>query len=313
MIAWGSRIGGLIVRLKFRGWLAFAVGAAMLLGGGAVVASAPASPPRPPINDAYINSLELNKPQTKLNRTATLKSVLASTASATVQSNIFNPCGQASCPPGPREITSCHGVSYGNTVWYDFYPDADGQVSIRTSGYDNVITLYRFSLKTLLPDARHRQCEHESSFPTEQLIANVQKGKAYTFQIGAVNGGGPLQMLFDYFVTPRKRVTASSTLTARAQPNGIQVLGLSVNTARKARVEVNCGPFCRPQAKSGHAVETFPHLNGLQLPSGAKLQIRVSRKHEIGTLIQYTIKPGNFAKQLFCMEPGSRKPRRTCH
>lgn len=288
-----------------------------------LVGAAEASAPTPPSNDAYLASLTINTPHTKLNRVNTIRDV-RNTAGATVQSNLLNPCGKAICPAGPAEIATCHGVNYGDTIWYDFYPDADGLVSIRTSGFDNVISLYRFSTSTLIPDAASRHCVHQGRFPSEQLVANVRKGAAYTIQIGGVVGSdgtpasGALQMLFDYSVPPAGSLTADGTIRARGTSNGISLLSLSVTAPhRGAQIVVSCGHSCRPEAKRvpkhGSTVVGFPKLKGTNLPADSKLQIRVSAPHLIGVLIQYDILSGNFTKRSFCTEPGSRTPRRTCH
>ena len=333
----GARIGDRIPRLKHYGALASLIVGLMVWGvaptapahgaslsaTGTTGAAGAADVPPAPVNDSYLGSLELNRRGAKLNRVDTLRDV-RDTSGATVQTNIFDPCGLSKCPGGPAEVTNCNGVNYGNTIWYDFYPDADGLASIRTSGFDNVITLYRFNTRSFVPDGAHRQCVHQGSFPSEQLVAHVQKGVAYTFQIGGVVGaagvpaGGPLQMLFDYSVTPPRSLTADATLTARATPTGISIIRLGVTAMhRGARIEVNCAKLCRPEAlrvpKRGSTTVNFPRLAGLPLPAGARLQIRVSAPHAIGVLIQYNVLAGNFTKQTFCMEPGSRMPRRTCH
>jgi hypothetical protein len=248
-----------------------------------------------------------------------------STSAATVQQNIFSPCTGTTCPQGPPEVTSCRSVSYGKTIWYDFHPDTDGSISVRTSGFDNVVTVYKYdnnphSPSYLVPDSAHRVCVHQSDFPSEQLVTSVSKGQSYTVQIGGVvspqapNGaGGPLQVLFDFFAKPPKRLTAQATLTAALTGNGIALLGLSVSTARAAKVAVDCGGYCRPEAKADHATETFPALRGVKMPAGSKFTIYVSAPHSIGVLIQYTVTRGPFIKRTFCTEPGSRKPRNKCH
>src|ERR1700722_5862111 len=142
----------------------------------ALSAAAPAVGPPPPVNDDYLFSLELNSRGHPLNSTDTLKDV-RNTAAATVQSNIFNPPHPEIS--GPAEVTNCGGTSYGKTVWYDFYPNANGIARIRASGFDNVITLYPFNVSTALPDVAHKRCVHQSSFPSEELDAPVSKGKAY--------------------------------------------------------------------------------------------------------------------------------------
>jgi hypothetical protein len=294
-----------------------------------VSASAPAAPPAgcanaAPCNDNYLSSLELNAPGTRLNRTSTMKDV-RNTSTATVQPNIFSPCGQTTCPLGPTETTTCGSVSYGKTVWYDLHPDIDGTLSVRTSGFDNVITVYRYnndprSASYLVPDSAHRDCVHQSGFPSEQLVAPVKKGASYTVQIGGVvsaqaptGAGGPLQILFDFFAKPPRRLSAQATLTARATSNGIQLVSLGVSTARAAKVAVDCGGFCRPISKSKHATEQFPELRGTSMPAGSALTIRVTAPHSIGVLIRYKVGRGSFNKQTFCTEPGSRKPRTKCH
>jgi hypothetical protein len=292
-------------------WIFLAVAVIGLALGSASLA--PASAPAPPVNDGYLNSLGLNGPGTRLNRTDTLKDV-RDTTSATVQTNIFNPCGRASCPSGPSEVTSCNGVNYGNTIWYDFYPDVTGVVQIRTSGYDNVITLFPFSLKTALPDTGEAKCVHNSSFPSEEMSTTVQKGRSYTIQIGGVNSvGGPLQFLFDFFASPPHRLTAQATLEAKQTSTGVQLVGLSVSAARAAHVNVSCGRFCHGESKTRRAVENFPHLKGVQMPAGSKLVIRVTAPHSIGVYIEYDILPGNFKKRTRCLEPGKRTPHKRCH
>src|SRR4051794_21614801 len=111
----------------------------------ALSAAAPAAGPPPPINNDYLFSLELNSQGHQLNSTDTLKDVRNTTA-ATLQSNIFDPPHPNLL--GPAEVTNCHGTSYGKTVWYDFYPNANGIARIRASGFDNVVTLYPFNVPT---------------------------------------------------------------------------------------------------------------------------------------------------------------------
>jgi hypothetical protein len=290
---------------KIRVGTALAVLALSML---ATTGRAAADPPAPPANDAYLNSLQLNQPGSPLNRTDTLRDV-RDTTSATTQSDIFDPPSSG----GSAESTTCADVTYGATIWYDFHPDADGTMSVRTSGYDNVIALYPFSRATLEPNLDKKHCEHKGDFPSEQLVLPVKKGKAYTVQIGAVNGvGGSMEVLFDFAVKALKRLTASATLTAAAETNGIELRGLSVETSPKAKVTVNCGTHCRPQTKRHHATETFPSLSGVRMPAGSQLHIRVTAPKTIGVFIAYHVHRGSFTKVTRCLRPGSRKPRKKC-
>ena len=318
LLRWSGGFGGAVVIL-------------LLVGSGVAPATADLSAcaNAAPCNDNYLpgsglpGSLGLNAPGTRLNRTRTLKDA-RDTSTATVQNNLFNPCGAASCPTGPPETISCNGTSYGKTIWYDFYPDIGGRVSIRTSAFfQNVITLYTFNNNSNSPNyllPTKKQCS-VSTFGTNQLVASVKKGVAYTYEIGGVDTsqaptgqGGQLQMLFDFFATPPRRLSANATLTASPTSTGIKLLGLSVSAARAATVSVDCGGFCHPQSKSNSptGVESFPSLNGVSMPAGSTLTIRVTAKHSIGVLIQYHVVKGNFHKQTFCTEPGSRKPRTSC-
>jgi hypothetical protein len=285
---------------------------------GVILAAPAMSASGPPVNDDYLNSLEINQHGHPLNKLSTLKDT-PNTLLASTQRNIFDPCGQNDCPGGPREQTACRGVHYGKTIWYDFYPQSDGNVRIRTAGFNNVISLYQFndnprSRFYLLPNKRTRQCVHQSSFPSEELDAQVLKGRSYTIQIGGVKGaGGPMQFLFDYFVPPPGRLQADATLKASATSTGISLLGLSVASTRGAQVSVDCGRFCRSETKiiAGSSA-SFADLAGVQLPAGAKLIIRVTAPHNIGVYIEYDIVKGNFVKITRCTEPGSRKPLTSC-
>ena len=69
------------------------------------VSAAPASGPNAPVNDNYVDSLELNRPDTRLNRTDTLKAI-PNTANATTQSDIFK-------PPAERRAARDHDLPWG--------------------------------------------------------------------------------------------------------------------------------------------------------------------------------------------------------
>jgi hypothetical protein len=262
----------------------------------------------PPVNDDYLDSLQLNGPGTPLNRTDTLRDERDTTA-ATTQSDIFAPESSG----GGKEVVHCKGTNYGATIWYDLYPDEDGRLRVRTSGFDNVITIYPFDPQTLRPKTDRKRCVNEETLPSEEMLVPVRGGKAYTIQIGGVDGvGGPLRVLFDYAVDKLRRLRADATLTAAAESDGITVRGLEVSTSRRTRVTVDCTRGCKPKSKRGSKKTRFPHLAGKRLRSGTKLQIRVTAPRAIGVYIEYEIRPGSFTKRTRCMNPGSRKPRRSC-
>src|ERR1700686_5375616 len=131
------------------------VALAMLLAVGASgTLTASAAAPAPPVNDNYLASLNINKPGIALNRTETINDVRDTTA-ATIQPDIFNLPSHG----GPPELSGCNGGGESGTVWYDFYPDANGLVRIRTSAsFGTIMAVIPFDPQSLLPDnsQRHR-------------------------------------------------------------------------------------------------------------------------------------------------------------
>ncbi len=292
---------------RFRRPVAIVTVATLLAMGATatMTASAAAPVPAPPINDNYLQSLNLNKPGTPLNRSETLSDV-RNTAAATVQSDIFNPPSHG----GPPELTGCNGVSEGKTIWYDFYPDANGLVRIRTSAsFGTVMALMPYNAKTLVPENGERQCAVNQPTATGELFDKVQAGRSYTIQIGGVEeAGGTLQFLFDYLVE-LKRLQAEATLAAQPLASGVRVVSLAVAAPRKARVEVRCTRGCRPEATTARTVH-FAGLRGAVLADGAALKIYVTAKNQIGAYIEYRIGHGSFTKIQRCLAPGSKKPKR---
>lgn len=298
----------------------------------AVPMAVQAAPPGAPVNDDYLESLQLNAPGSRLERTNTLRDV-KDTTKASVQGDVFVPQQAAG---GPPEATTCGSSgSYGKTVWYDFYPDVSGITRIRANGFDTAISVVPFNPSTAVPSFGRRQCINESSSTTEELLARVAKGRAYTVQIGGVGAtGGNLEFLFDFLADTDgdgvlddvdkcdrlrgpaseagcpKRLRASVTLRARPLAGGIQLIGLSVKASRGSRVSVRCGG-CPPQAKRAKTVG-FGRLRGQRLRAGTSLVIRVVRRNAIGAYFKYRITRGNFKKIERCLNPGSRKPRRRC-
>jgi len=305
------------------------MGLVLLLAAPAVVQAAP---PGAPLNDDYLESLQLNAPGSKLERTNTLRDV-RDTSQGSVQGDVFAPPRSG----GPAEPTTCPGssTSYGRTVWYDFYPDVSGITRIRANGFDTAIAVVPFNSSTAVPSFGSRQCVNESSSSTEELLAQVAKGRAYTVQIGGVgDAGGNLEFLFDFLADTDsdgvlddvdrcdrlsgpssesgcpKRLRASVTLRARPLAGGIQLIGLNVKATRGSRVSVRCSG-CPPQAKRAKTVG-FGRLRGRRLRAGTSLVVRVVRRNAIGAYFEYKITRGNFRKIERCLNPGSRKPRRRC-
>lgn len=170
-------------------------GSSLLLLFGQSSAIALGVPEAPP-NDNFLYPVNLNTPGQPLNTSGPFASKV-DTTNATLQSSVLSPCGQFLCRSGPQEQSTCQGVPYGKTVWYDFHPDHDGQVEIRTYGFPNVIALYTYDPNSLVPT--EVQCEKGSRYPTNDLFADVDQGTDYTVQIGGRGtNGGLLRVLFNY-------------------------------------------------------------------------------------------------------------------
>ena len=312
-----------------RKWTALgALGSALaVMGATAAVAQTPGAPE----NDHYLQSLRLNDPGQRLERTDTLRD-LRDTSTATVQADVMSPPQSG----GPAEVTSCGGVEFGKTIWYDFYPDVNGLARIRTGGFDTAVSVMPFNRTSGVPNVDRRLCFNESTSTTEEALVEVRRGGSYTIQLGGVNGaGGSLEFLFDFLAdtdgdgvlddNDRCRRLAGSTrsgcpprlnadATLRAQPtaNGIEVLALSVRAPRRSRVAVGCSRGCSREVKRARSTVRFRRIRGRQLSAGSRIVIRVTKRRSIGSYIVYRVQRGNFKKIERCLNPGSRKPRKRC-
>src|SRR5215210_3111275 len=126
---------------------------------------ATASAQSAPVNDNYLQSLRLNDPGSRLERSDTLRDV-RDTTSATTQSDVFSPPQSG----GPSELTTCNGTSYGKTVWYDFYPDVNGLARLRASGYDTVLSVVPFNRRSGEPRFESTLCANTSASTTEEFL-----------------------------------------------------------------------------------------------------------------------------------------------
>jgi hypothetical protein len=278
-------------------------------------ASAAVGSTQPPDNDNFLDSVNLNSPNSPLNSTNTLEDI-SDTIGATVQSNIFAPCGQSSCRSGPAEVSTCAGVSYGKTVWYDFYPDHDGQVEIRTAGIPNVIALYRYDTRTLAP--HEVQCASGSKAASNELFATVHRGVAYTYQIGGRNpAGGSLKMQFNYAYSNELTVTnfrtAAGLQRITARPGQLRLVKLEfTGLTRRETVSYACA-FCQPGAfgvrsKSGN-IATLKARSPSIIGSRSRFIVAATSPAQIGRFRLYAVDVTRLRERLMaqgCLAPGVR-------
>lgn len=159
--------------------------AAVVLAAAAVARAA-----TPPPNDNYLSSTVIPPAATTGSEPVSYESV-EDTSAATTQPDLFNP-DQNGNPQsgGGAEPLSCHGASYGNTVWYDLHPRIPIGLELTTAGFPTVIAVYRWNpLTSLITEEVF--CQASSSLENDLAIPfDLQKGAAYTVQVGGLQTSG---------------------------------------------------------------------------------------------------------------------------
>jgi hypothetical protein len=266
----------------------------------------------PPTNDAYLESAVVVPSETTGELPRTL-STFVDTTDATTQTDLFNPDpGGATTSGGGAEITSCFGVSYGKTVWYDLRPTIPGQVEITTAGsFRTAIGLYQYSSQTFLL-TQEIDCQTSGTFTNDlpeqaELLAHHR----YAIQIGGVQtpagvGGGQLDVKVTFFpdhdgdttldlsdhcptlkgvaafagcpptIVPEGHYTFTS-----AGPSGTTLSSFFVNNipgGTRVQVRCKCGINMTQTAGAKASSVTFKHMAGKHIPNGDKLEVWASKK-----------------------------------
>lgn len=284
--------------------------AAVLLGPAPAVPAGPLTP----YNDNFLSASNLNSPDTPLS-TGTLSDT-PETIGATVQANLLSPCGPGICRAGPPETTTCAGVDYGKTVWYDFYPDHAGQIEIRTAGIPNVIALYTYDPATLVP--HEVQCQPGSTYPSNDLSANVNPGVDYTFQVGGRgNAGSGLQVLFNYAYRTNLAVppffTRAFVNPATGQPPeptlaGLQFIGLANAENISAACQSCSGATFGATVITGNTAKVRPRAAAV-LTRRTRLMIAATSPAHIGRYKVYSLDASDHHLRVVaggCLAPGVR-------
>jgi hypothetical protein len=258
--------------------------------------------------DHYLESVRIST--NAVSRTMQGFSDSVNTFLATTQLDLFKPGGNR---VGPREPTTCNGVPYGKTVWYDLNPTVDGDVLVQAvgNGFNPVLSIVEYNTADQ-PNFRPSSafaCSNQGGGALEQLATKrVRRGRGYSIQLGGVgNGGGPVD--FDLNLTPY-RLRATSKLAFQLTKNGIKLVSVRVSVNRKARVEVSC-KGCGKKVKRGRRVKF--NFRGKSLRVGSKIAIRATRAGEIGVYQSRKVRRGKTPSEAErCLIPGSKKPRKTC-
>ena len=143
----------------------------------------------PPDNDDYWFSTRINDPGDLL--PDDFQDLTTNTDEATEQADLFDPGNGGGAE---AEATICDAedgreVYYGKTVWWDFFPDVDGQVTIEAGGFDAVIGLVPYDPNTGEPFYDEWLCADDPNLTSnEREDFDVVAGRSYSIQIGGYGG-----------------------------------------------------------------------------------------------------------------------------
>jgi hypothetical protein len=302
----------------------------------------------PPANDNYLQSTILANPSNgKVLRHA---QQVVDTSQATVQSDLFSvdKDGQPLGGDGP-ETTQCNGVSYGKTVWYDVQPDVTGAGEIAANGFDTVVAVYRYDVRTAKITGIVA-CQN-AGVNEKLTIPAFQRGTAYTIQLGGVaDAGGALDFTWDFFpdrdgdgvldeVPDRCPSIPGPTAESGCPPRLAPVVSLKTspsggvdfddavisNLPQGTRVSVRCrrcGVNTRVTIRRSKAVVKLRGLIGRSAPSGAVLDIVSTHPKSrsgrfqfgaIGSRLRFKVRGTALGLPTRrCLLPGSTKARSKC-
>jgi hypothetical protein len=299
----------------------------------------PSAVAMPPANDDYLSSFRLEDAQRRPPRQPTLD--VADTTEATVQSNLFAP----KAPDGGAEPTTCRGVSYGRTIWYDVVPDIFGIAELQSAGRNGVIALYEYNPLTSRL-GRLVSCANDAGVQ-DALYISLSKGKSYTVQLGGVDeglgpAGGPVQFTMQFFEDADRDgvidaidrcpgragklayngclpvVRANATMALETARGVVRLHKLAVTGDRGATAIVSCA---RCHFSSTHLLRTvkggaswsFADLLGKRVPNGSAIVVTVKRRSAIGQAFVWKVTKGILSpRRDYCVLPGSTMRKRTC-
>jgi hypothetical protein len=292
----------------------------------------------PPPNDNYLASTTI--------ASNTFNDVV-DTTQATTQPDLFNPSkeGLPLGGAGP-ENTTCNGMPFGNTVWYDLQPRDDGGVEIKTAGYDAAVAIYEWNPADSKITKLVR-CENNPG-ATEDVLLDVKGGKAYTFQVGGVNGAsGQLTFNLDYFpdadgdgildalddcprtpgikasggCPPSLRGKVSPSLSFANAAGGIRITRLTVDGVPKgAKVTAKGGGASQTVTVKRAGRVTLSKLAGRSARAGSTVTLKITLKRSGngkykfgagGVAYKWPVKAGGLGRRVQqCLHVGTGKVER---
>jgi hypothetical protein len=311
---------------------------------------APAVAQSPPPNDNYLASTIIPQGSTTGMKLVTYHDTENLTA-ATTQGDLFNPdqSGLQFAGGGPEPLT-CGPAHYGQTIWYDVHPKVPEGVQVTANGVPNVIAVYRWSTKTSKIVARLGCQAAANGANTVNLPSELQKGDAYTVQVGALSSAsGPVTgtvAVSATFLPDHDGDGVYDPLDACPLLAGIGKLGgcppaLSPNVnwgtvgqrltefqvgslpaGARILVRCSCGVSASTTVGAHARTVSLTALVNRTVPTSATLQLWATKRPSgtgtyrfgaIGGYLRYTMRAGGLGEPVKrCLLPGSLTPRRQC-
>jgi hypothetical protein len=283
----------------------------------------------PPENDDYLAATAFNGPGSEMPRDM-VTSLPVETSGATLQDDLLRPPSFG----GPPEPNACSDIPLDRTIWFRFFPDVDGQVRLQAVGFDATLALLPFvSVSAPLPQGY--SCANLRDDTIETLTQRVDDGTGYAVQAGGAAGAaGVLQVSLTFLpdrdgdgVTDEEDRCPRTPGTANGCPPKI-VLGITYKydgaasgatfrylwmrvAPRGSLIDLRCSRGCRHQRlKVRSRIIRVKSFRGRFLPTGAEIEIRVTKSGYIGAYRKFTVSAGDVKTTDGCLKPGSTVPTR---
>jgi hypothetical protein len=306
----------------------------------------------PPPNDNYLASTIIPQAATTGMQAVTYTDAQDTTV-ATTQPDLFNP-DQSGLPfgGGGSEPLSCDGFTFGKTIWYDMHPRVNEGIEVEATGFPTAVVIYQWDVHTA-KIVRQVGCQVSTTSLNDYVLPQeLQKGNAYTLQIGGLGSGdqasaGTLD-LTAHFVPDHDGDNVYDPLdacpTLRGVPrfdgcpptitpslswnaitaSGLRITKMVVNALPGgAHVDIRCSCGLRQAITAGsQGSVTATAFIGQTLPIGSTIEIWATKRATgagqfkygaIGGYLKYVVGSSGLGLPLKrCLMPGSRAPRTMC-
>jgi hypothetical protein len=233
--------------------------------------------------------------------------------------------------PFNQQCRSGHSVGVARTAWYTIRGTGHRVVvSTEGSNYDTAVFVYSGasagSLVSCNDDASGSDFQSSVRFRTTRgATYAIQVGTACNASAPSICASGPPAGNLRVTATdipPHPKIVDGTHFSVTFLSSSTRFDVLSFDGAPPgSKISVLCStrglgcPFSQTsvRVKSTRRIQLAGPLHGAGLRRNAVLSVQVTKAGFIGSLTRFTIRLGSLPqKQVFCLEPGSTKPRRTC-